>query len=133
MPDIRGLGHVLYLRRDPQVCGLFSSVYRVFVLKYSPRPSCCHASRSVTFFGLMGPHLSVLSQGQSAAVDVFDTLRRQPVIDPSLDAGKRIRAGLEGKITFKDLFFAYPSSPDRPIFYDFNLTIEPGQSVALVG
>ena len=81
----------------------------------------------------MGPHLSVLSQGRSAAVDVFDTLRRQPVIDPSSDAGKRIRDGLEGKITFKDLFFAYPSSPDRPIFYDFNLTIEPGQSVALVG
>jgi len=87
----------------------------------------------VTFFGLMGPGLSVINSGRSAAVDVFDTLTRKPTIDPSSKKGKRIQAGLQGKITFKDLFFFYPNSPNRPIFYSFNLTIEPGQSVALVG
>mmetsp|Transcript_6312 Transcript_6312/g.14244 ORF Transcript_6312/g.14244 Transcript_6312/m.14244 type:complete len:1336 (+) Transcript_6312:149-4156(+) len=88
----------------------------------------------VTFFGLMGPGLSVINIGRSAAVDVFDTLSRKPTIDPSSEKGKRMQgSGLEGKITFKDLFFYYPNSPNRPIFYNFNLTIEPGQSVALVG
>ena len=87
----------------------------------------------VTFFGLMGPGLATLNLGRSAAVEVFDTLMRKPTIDPSSTEGKRINGGLEGKITFKDLFFFYPNSPNRPIFYNFNLTIEPGQSVALVG
>ncbi|KAL7540275.1 hypothetical protein ACHAWF_006635, partial [Thalassiosira exigua] len=86
----------------------------------------------VTFFGLMGPGLATINLGRSAAVEVFDTLMRKPTIDPSSGKGKRI-VGLQGKITFKDLFFFYPNSPNRPIFYNFNLTIEPGQSVALVG
>jgi len=87
----------------------------------------------VTFFGLMGPGLSVVNLARSAAVEVFDTLLRQPPIDPSSDKGTRIDGGVSGKIEFKKLCFTYPSAPDRPIFYDFNLTIEPGQSVALVG
>jgi len=87
----------------------------------------------VTFFGLMGPGLSCINLGRSAAVDVFNTLGRTPVIDPSSTKGLKIEGGVEGKLTFKKLFFFYPNSPQRPIFYDFNLTIEPGQSVALVG
>lgn len=86
----------------------------------------------VTFFGLMGPGLANINLGRAAGVEVFDTLRRVPPIDPSSKKGKKIE-DLQGKITFKDLFFYYPNSPDRPIFYNFNLTIEPGQSVALVG
>lgn len=81
----------------------------------------------------MGPGLSVVNLGRSAAVEVFDTLLRQPPIDPSSDKGTRIDGGVSGKIEFKKIFFTYPLAPDRPIFYDFNLTIEPGQSVALVG
>ncbi|KAG7348908.1 multidrug ABC transporter ATPase/permease [Nitzschia inconspicua] len=30
-------------------------------------------------------------------------------------------------------FFTYTTQPDRPIFYDFNLSVQSGQSVALVG
>ena len=80
----------------------------------------------------MGPGLSVVNLARSAAVEVFDTLLRQPPIDPSSDKGARIPS-MSGKIEFKQLFFTYPLAPDRPIFYDFNLTIQPGQSVALVG
>ncbi|KAL7435504.1 hypothetical protein ACHAXM_005193 [Skeletonema potamos] len=87
----------------------------------------------VTFFGLMGPGLSVINLGRSAAVDVFNTLRRKPVIDPGSNRGKMIEDGLTGKIQFKDLYFTYGNNSGRPLFFNFNLTIEPGQSVALVG
>lgn len=79
----------------------------------------------------MGPGLAAINLGRSAAVDVFDTLGRKPTIDPT-KKGKRIK-NLKGKITFKDLFFYYPNSPNRPLFHNLNLTIEPGQSIALVG
>jgi ATP-binding cassette subfamily B (MDR/TAP) protein 1 len=80
----------------------------------------------------MGPGLAAINLGRSAAVDVFETLGRKPTIDPSSKMGKRIKH-LKGKIRFSDLFFYYPNSPNRPLFHNFNLAIEPGQSIALVG
>eukprot|EP00984_Skeletonema_dohrnii_P003923 scaffold1350_cov137-Skeletonema_dohrnii-CCMP3373.AAC.3 len=80
-----------------------------------------------------GPGLSVINLGRSAAVDVFNTLNRTPVIDPASNSGKKISDGLKGKIQFKDLYFTYGNKSGRPLFFNFNLTIEPGQSVALVG
>lgn len=78
----------------------------------------------------MGPGLSVINLGRSAGVNVFDTLLRLPVINPSSKEGRKLE-DFQGKIEFKRIFFTYVNNPDRPIFYNFNLTIEPGQSVAL--
>lgn len=38
-----------------------------------------------------------------------------------------------GQVTFEHVSFAYTSAPDRPVLQDFNLRVEPGQVVALVG
>jgi ATP-binding cassette subfamily B (MDR/TAP) protein 1 len=80
----------------------------------------------------MGPGLAALNLGRSAAVDVIDTLERKPAINPSSKRGKRIE-NLRGAIQLNDLFFYYPSSPSRPLFHKLHLTIQPGQSIALVG
>lgn len=40
---------------------------------------------------------------------------------------------LEGRIVFDDLTFHYPSRPDKPALQHFSLTVEPGQTIALVG
>lgn len=40
---------------------------------------------------------------------------------------------LHGEIQFKDVTFAYPSRPEQIVLRDFNLTLKPGQTVALVG
>jgi ATP-binding cassette subfamily B (MDR/TAP) protein 1 len=40
---------------------------------------------------------------------------------------------LQGRIEFKNVRFSYPSRPETLILDDFNLVIEPQQSVALVG
>ena len=93
----------------------------------------CMFPLNIFFFFLQGPGLSVINLGKSAAVDVFTTLTRKPVIDPASDKGKKIENNLKGKIHFKDIYFTYGDKSGRPLFYNFNLTIEPGQSVALVG
>jgi len=40
---------------------------------------------------------------------------------------------LQGKIELKDVKFAYPTRPDQLVLNGLSLTIEPGQTVALVG
>lgn len=40
---------------------------------------------------------------------------------------------LNGEVCFENVTFAYPSRPDQVILRDFNLTLKPGQTVALVG
>lgn len=40
---------------------------------------------------------------------------------------------LNGEVRFENVTFAYPSRPDQIILRNFNLTLKPGQTVALVG
>lgn len=40
---------------------------------------------------------------------------------------------LRGEIRFEDVSFSYPSRPDQIVLRNFNLTLKPGQTIALVG
>ncbi len=42
-------------------------------------------------------------------------------------------ATVQGSVVFEHVDFAYPSAPDVPVLQDVNLTVQPGQVVALVG
>ena len=40
---------------------------------------------------------------------------------------------VEGRITFREVHFSYPTRPEQRVLDGFNLTVEPGQTVALCG
>jgi ATP-binding cassette subfamily B (MDR/TAP) protein 1 len=40
---------------------------------------------------------------------------------------------MEGHIEFRDVHFRYPTRPEQPVLRGLNLTVKPGQYVALVG
>ncbi|KFY15230.1 hypothetical protein V492_02143 [Pseudogymnoascus sp. VKM F-4246] len=40
---------------------------------------------------------------------------------------------MEGTIEFRDVHFRYPTRPEQPVLRGLNLTVKPGQYVALVG
>ena len=40
---------------------------------------------------------------------------------------------IKGKIEFKHVYFSYPTNPECSVLKDINMTIEPGQKIALVG
>lgn len=62
----------------------------------------------------------------------FQYLSIQPNID--LIYGSTIPLNqLHGEIRFENVSFHYPSRPDQIVLRDFNLTLKPGQTVALVG
>ena len=92
----------------------------------------------VTFLGLAGmlarPLRKLtevnarLQRGLAAAEDVFGQLDqpREP------DRGDLALENVEGRIEFRNVNFGYVSG-SGPVLHDLNLTIEPGQTVALVG
>ena len=83
-------------------------------------------------FGGISPSFQAIASAMGAAHKVFEAIDRVPSIDISDDQGEK-PSQLEGRIKFEHVKFAYPSRPNVPILDDFNLTIEPGQTIALVG
>lgn len=65
-----------------------------------------------------------------AAGKVFEYIDRKPQISAD---GKLKPDQLEGRISYCDLNFAYPSNPDKTVLQDFNLELKPGEVTALVG
>ncbi|RYG50599.1 ATP-binding cassette domain-containing protein, partial [archaeon] len=53
-------------------------------------------------------------------------------VDPDAKGGDAA-AKVSGHIEFRNVSFAYPTRPHQPVLQNFSLTIEPGQTVALVG
>jgi ATP-binding cassette subfamily B (MDR/TAP) protein 1 len=57
---------------------------------------------------------------------------REPLIQSNEENGKRPKK-LKGKIRFRHVKFAYPTRPDLVVLNDFQLKVNPGETVALVG
>jgi ATP-binding cassette subfamily B (MDR/TAP) protein 1 len=73
-----------------------------------------------------------MSKAKNAAAALKKLYDRQPTIDPwSIDGEKITHA--EGAIEFRDVHFRYPTRPEVPVLRGLNLTVKPGQYVALVG
>lgn len=64
-----------------------------------------------------------------ASERVFELLDREATVS---GGGKRLEQ-LRGEVVLSDLDFAYPTRPDMPVLQQLNLTLSPGEVVALVG
>lgn len=83
----------------------------------------------------LGP--DTLKAGKSAA-KIFAFIDDPSKIDaPSMTEkkeGKMINPEtVKGKVEFREVWFRYPTRPEEFVLRGLNITIEPGQSVALVG
>ena len=78
------------------------------------------------------PHIAAFGQAIAAATKVFNTIERSSPIDPETENGEKPKEFI-GDIEFKDIKHIYPSRRDTVVVDDFNLKIEPGKMVALVG
>lgn len=57
---------------------------------------------------------------------------QKPSIDTQAVGGKVLQ-NMSGRIQLDGVEFAYPTREDVTVLKDFSLTVEPGQTVALVG
>ncbi|KAJ1653093.1 hypothetical protein IWQ61_006717 [Dispira simplex] len=82
--------------------------------------------------GQAAPNITSVANAQGAAAKVFQLIEKERLIDPLASEG-RILDNLQGRIEFHHLKFHYPTRPDVPILKKFDLTVEAGETVALVG
>eukprot|EP00456_Euglypha_rotunda_P030787 TRINITY_DN2398_c0_g2_i2.p1 TRINITY_DN2398_c0_g2~~TRINITY_DN2398_c0_g2_i2.p1 ORF type:complete len:1285 (+),score=238.34 TRINITY_DN2398_c0_g2_i2:347-3856(+) len=82
--------------------------------------------------GNLAPCFAAFATGQAAGFRLFEVIDRKPLIDSLSTEGAKLEK-MTGLIEFKDVVFRYPSRPELAIFDGFNLTIKPGQTIALVG
>ncbi|KAL3656248.1 hypothetical protein V7S43_018929 [Phytophthora oleae] len=94
------------------------------------------------FFGvLMGtislsqisPNVTAVAEAKGAAAAIYKILDTISSIDASKDDIGVKPDACVGRIQALSVNFTYPSRPDVQILNDYNVTIEPGQTVAFVG
>uniref|UniRef100_A0A0K0ESC1 ML domain-containing protein n=1 Tax=Strongyloides stercoralis TaxID=6248 RepID=A0A0K0ESC1_STRER len=82
--------------------------------------------------GLASPHMMVILTARVAAATIYKTIDRKPEIDSSSNKGK-ILYDINGKVIFKNVTFSYPTSKNVKTLKNFSITVNPGETVALVG
>lgn len=73
-----------------------------------------------------------MGKAKNAAQQLKTLFDRKPSIDSWSPGGLPFKE-VEGTIEFRDVHFRYPTRPDQPVLRGLNLTVKPGQYVALVG
>ncbi|PBP28794.1 ABC transporter [Diplocarpon rosae] len=73
-----------------------------------------------------------MSKAKQAAQELKILFDRKPTIDAWSEDGARLQS-CEGNIEFRDVHFRYPTRPEQPVLRGLNLTVAPGQYIALVG
>jgi ATP-binding cassette subfamily B (MDR/TAP) protein 1 len=73
-----------------------------------------------------------IAKAKGAAAGIFSILERDPLIDANEGNGVTLPS-LDGKLSFKNVCFSYPTRPETKVLRKLNMEINPGQKVALVG
>lgn len=75
------------------------------------------------------PDMGKAHQAVASLKTLFD---RKPTVDTWSNEGASV-SSMRGSIEFQNVHFRYPTRPEQPVLRGLNLTVEPGQYVALVG
>ncbi|GAB0497723.1 hypothetical protein MMPV_009060 [Pyropia vietnamensis] len=83
--------------------------------------------------GQTAPGISAVHAARGAAPRVFEVIERVSAIDPLDDAAGIVPPAVDGRLALRDVGFAYPSHPDRPVLRGTSVSVGKGQTLALVG
>lgn len=82
--------------------------------------------------GASSPFIEAFGNATGAAAKVFQIIETKPLIDSLANIGD-VPTTCLGNISFRNVFFNYPSRPDVKVLQDINMTINQGEVVAIVG
>lgn len=72
----------------------------------------------------------VVSRGVASGKRINEVLVCEPVISDGSYSGE---TSIKGKVEFKNVSFAYPGMSDEPVLKNINLTVNPGETLAVLG
>jgi ATP-binding cassette subfamily B (MDR/TAP) protein 1 len=84
-------------------------------------------------FGQLAPPMASFLAARTAVDTMCEVINRKPAIDGLSSEGLQPEAKCQGAIEIADVSFAYPARPDVRVCHNYNLSIAPGETVALVG
>lgn len=82
--------------------------------------------------GISTPYIESITVARGAAAKVFHVIEEKPKIDPLSEKGLK-PAELKGNLAFENVHFNYPSRTDVNVLQGVDLSINRGETVALVG
>uniref|UniRef100_A0A914V6J4 Uncharacterized protein n=1 Tax=Plectus sambesii TaxID=2011161 RepID=A0A914V6J4_9BILA len=82
--------------------------------------------------GQIGTHLAAVCSAQASASTLLDMIYRIPRIDSRAVVGLK-PSSINGRVEFSDVEFSYQTRPDCQALNKVSFSIEPGETVAIVG
>jgi ABC-type multidrug transport system fused ATPase/permease subunit len=79
----------------------------------------------------LGTFYTELITALGAGERIVDILQMQ--VERNIETSRPSTIRFQGKIDFKEVFFAYPSRPEKIVLNGININVHPGESIALVG
>lgn len=73
-----------------------------------------------------------MGKAKHAAQELKELFDLKPSIDTWSPDGASLES-VDGTVEFRDVHFRYPTRPEQPVLRGLNLTVKPGQYIALVG
>jgi len=83
--------------------------------------------------GAISEVIGELQRAAGSAARLFELLQTRPEFGDAATGRNRLPESVSGRIDIDHLRFAYPTRPNVPALDDLSLTVQPGETLALVG
>ncbi len=118
--------------------GIFFILWYGFKMVQSGNMTIGELITFITYMAFIGGSLGSLGSFYTQILSTLGgTERIREILNTEgefdLEMANEIKLDVEGYIEYKDVAFSYPSRPDLPILKGINLSVQPGEKIALVG